>query len=103
MKKRHLETRIVQGFSKGKDQHGSLTSPLYQTSTFVFDSAEQGEARFSGDERGYMYSRLGNPTVHELEEKIADLEGGEMGVAFSSGMSAISAVLIASIKSGDHI
>lgn len=103
MEKKHMETRLVQGFSNKENQAGSLTSPLYQTSTFVFDSSEQGEARFSGVESGYIYSRLGNPTVEELERKIADLEGAEMGVAFSSGMAAVSSVLLSIINSGDHI
>src|SRR5699024_9420926 len=52
---------------------------------------------------GYMYSRLGNPTVHVLEERIAALENGEQGLAFSSGMGAISAVIVALTKAGDHV
>ncbi|MCC3359689.1 methionine gamma-lyase [Bacillus sp. REN16] len=83
--------------------NGSLTPPLYQTSTFTFESAEQGEARFAGHEEGYIYSRLGNPTVKLLEERIAILEGGEAGLSFGSGMAAVSAVLLALTKSGDHI
>lgn len=81
----------------------SLASPLYQTSTFVFDTAEAGERRFAGEEDGYIYSRLGNPTVSVLEERIARLEGGEAGLAFASGMAAVSAVLFYLTKSGDHI
>lgn len=83
--------------------NGSLAPPLYQTSTFTFESAEQGEARFAGEEEGYIYSRLGNPTVKLLEERIAILEGGEAGLSFGSGMAAVSAVLLALTKSGDHI
>ncbi|THE14779.1 methionine gamma-lyase [Bacillus timonensis] len=83
--------------------NGSLAPPLYQTSTFTFESAEQGEARFAGIEEGYIYSRLGNPTVKLLEERIAILEGGEAGLSFGSGMAAVSAVLLALTKSGDHI
>ncbi|WP_078593317.1 methionine gamma-lyase [Evansella clarkii] len=103
--KRELETRLIHGSfnpDKGND-YGSLSTPLYQTSTFAFESAEQGEARFSGNESGYIYSRLGNPTVNELERKIANLEGGEEGVAFGSGMAAVSAVLIGLLKAGDHL
>lgn len=103
LEEKRLETRLVQSFFDKKERLGSLTTPLYQTSTFIFDSAEQGEARFSGVESGYIYTRLGNPTIEELERKIADLEGGEYGVAFSSGMAAISAVLFSLIKTGDHI
>jgi len=83
--------------------NGSLTPPLYQTSTFTFETAEQGEARFAGADEGYIYSRLGNPTVKILEERIALLEGGEAGLSFGSGMAAVSAVLFALTKSGDHI
>src|SRR5699024_4815661 len=86
-----------------KDMLGSLTTPLFQTSTFTFETAEQGEQRFAGEEKGYMYSRLGNPTVTALEERIAALENGERGLAFGSGMAAISAVLIALTKANDHV
>ncbi|WP_096186100.1 methionine gamma-lyase [Evansella halocellulosilytica] len=101
--KRSLETRMIHGTFDRQKHYGSLTPPIYQTSTFSFETAEQGEARFAGNESGYMYSRLGNPTVDALEKKIADLEGGEEGIAFSSGMAAVSAVLYALVKSGDHI
>lgn len=82
---------------------GSITPPIFQTSTFVFDSAEQGGSRFAGEEGGYIYSRLGNPTTNLLEEAVAELEGGEAGVAFASGMAAISAVLVALVRTGDHV
>lgn len=80
-----------------------MATPLFQTSTFTFENAEQGERRFAGIEDGYIYSRLGNPTVQVLEEKIAALEGGEAGLAFGSGMAAVSAVLFALTKTDDHI
>ena len=60
-----------------KNAAGALSLPIYQTSTFVFDSAEQGGRRFAGEEEGYIYSRLGNPTNTSLEQKVAALEGGE--------------------------
>ncbi|MUV37476.1 Methionine gamma-lyase [Lentibacillus sp. JNUCC-1] len=82
---------------------GSLVPPLFQTSTYTFESAEQGERRFAGEEPGYVYSRLGNPTVTVLEERIAALEGGERGLAFASGMAAVSAVLVALTKANDHV
>lgn len=84
-------------------EYGTLTPPIYQTSTFVFPNAEAGERRFAGDERGYIYTRLGNPTLSIFEEKMAQLEGAEAGLAFGSGMGAVSAVLIGLVKSGDHI
>ncbi|TMW69903.1 methionine gamma-lyase [Alteribacter natronophilus] len=101
--KRSLETRLIHGTYDRERHHGSLTPPIYQTSTFSFASAEQGEARFAGDESGYIYSRLGNPTVDILEKAIADLENAEAGAAFSSGMAAVSSVLLALVRSGDHI
>jgi methionine-gamma-lyase len=96
-------TRCVHAGQHPDKLTGSLTTPLYQTSTFVFESAEQGAARFAGLEPGYVYTRLGNPTVAALEEKLADLEGGEAGLAFGSGMAAISAVVMALVRAGDHI
>ncbi|GGD01657.1 methionine gamma-lyase [Pontibacillus salipaludis] len=103
-KKEHgFETKVIHGGYDSKDFLGSLTTPLFQTSTFTFDSAEQGENRFAGTEDGYVYSRLGNPTVRALEDRIAQLEGGEAGLAFGSGMAAVSAVLIGLTKANDHI
>ena len=87
-----------------KDQQfGALTTPIYQTSTFVFDSCEQGGRRFAGAEDGYIYTRLGNPTVSVLENKIAALEGGEACVATGSGMGAISSCLWTIAGAGKHI
>ena len=86
-----------------KAHHGSLTTPLYQTSTFSFESAKQGEQRFSGEEAGPIYSRLGNPTVHVLEERMTMLENGKGALAFGSGMAAVSTVLVHLTKTGDHI
>ncbi|MFZ3579020.1 methionine gamma-lyase [Virgibacillus sp. DJP39] len=100
--KRFETTAIHEGYD-AKEMLGSLSTPLFQTSTFTFDTAEQGERRFAGEEDGYIYSRLGNPTVSVLEERIAALEQGERGLAFGSGMAAVSAVLIALTKANDHI
>lgn len=101
---RSLDTRLVHQPGTSADRpYGSVTPPIFQTSTFVFESAEQGSQRFAGQENGYIYSRLGNPTTRLLEQAIADLEGAEDGLSFGSGMAAISAVLIALVKTGDHI
>lgn len=86
-----------------KNPYGTLAVPIFQTSTFVFDSAEQGGKRFALEESGYIYSRLGNPTTTVLEDKIAQLESGEAAVATSSGMGAISSVMWTILKAGDHI
>lgn len=89
--------------SKEKNQHGTLATPLYQTSTFVFDNAEQGAARFAGDAEGYIYTRLGNPTTRELELKIAALEGMADAAATATGMGAVAASTMAFLQQGDHL
>ena len=86
-----------------KNLYGTLAMPIYQTSTFIFDSAEQGGRRFALEEAGYIYTRLGNPTTTVLENKIAALEEGEAAVATSSGMGAISSTLWTFLKAGDHV
>ena len=86
-----------------KNLYGTLAMPIYQTSTFIFDSAEQGGRRFALEEAGYIYTRLGNPTTTVLENKIAALEEGEAAVATSSGMGAISSILWTVLKAGDHV
>lgn len=98
-----FETEAIHAGYDAKLNEGSLIPPLYQTSTYAFSSAEEGENRFAGIEDGYIYSRLGNPTVAILEERMAALEKGEAALAFASGMAAVSAVLMALTKSGDHI
>lgn len=79
------------------------SEPIFPTSSFVFDSAEQAAARFSGDEPGNIYSRFTNPTVRTFEERLAALEGGESAVATSSGMSAILSTMMALLEAGDHV
>lgn len=98
-----FETEAVHSGYHSNEHQGSLVPPLYQTSTFTFSSAEQGERRFAGQEEGFIYSRLGNPTVKILEDRMAKLEQSEAALAFSSGMAAVSAVLTALTKTGDHI
>ncbi len=88
---------------KYKDSNGSLCTPIYQTSTFEFETVEQGGARFAGKEGGYIYSRLGNPSLTQVEEKLASLEGGEAALATASGMGAISSALWSSVVAGDEI
>lgn len=88
-----FETTSIHGHS-GKDQHGSLITPIYSTSTYIFDSTAQGAARFAFEEEGYIYDRLGNPTNKALEETLAKLEGGEAALATVSGMGAITATIV---------
>lgn len=85
------------------NQYGALAAPIYQTSAFTFDSAEQGGRRFAHEEDGYIYSRLGNPSCTAVEEKIALLENAEAAVSASSGMGAINSAIWVSVKQGDHI
>ena len=101
-KKLGFATRQIHA-GKVKNAAGALCDPIYQTSTFEFDTVEQGGARFAGQEGGYIYSRLGNPTVATLEEKVAQLEGGEAALATASGMGAITTALWSSVEAGDEI
>ncbi|MDQ0352872.1 methionine-gamma-lyase [Alkalibacillus filiformis] len=100
---KRFETDVIHHGYDSKEHFDSLSTPIYQTSTYTFANAEQGEKRFAGEDDGFIYSRLGNPTVRHLEERIANLENAEAGLAFSSGMAAVSATLIALTKANDHI
>jgi methionine-gamma-lyase len=82
---------------------GAVVPPIYQTSTFSFKSAAHGAALFQGKEKGYIYTRLGNPTIEAMERAVADLEGGYDGMACSSGMAAIHTVLATFLHAGDHV
>lgn len=86
-----------------RSQFGEHSEALYLTSSFVFKNAAQAAARFSGAEEGNVYARFSNPTVTMFEERLAALEGAEDCVATASGMSAIMALCLAHLKSGDHI
>lgn len=100
---KNIDTMVIHEGYNAKDMLGSLSVPIYQTSSFEFESAEHGEAAFAGKDESYIYSRLGNPTVSILEERIAALEGGEAGLAFGSGMGAIAGVLLGLTKANDHV
>jgi len=93
-----FETMAIHG-SEGEDPHRALTPPLYMTSTFTFPNVEEMGRVLSGERPGYVYSRASNPTVASLEKVVAQLEGGESGVAFASGMGAIAAILLHFAKS----
>jgi methionine-gamma-lyase len=96
-------TKAIHAGNVKDTQYGALTTPIFQTSTFVFDSCEQGGRRFAGQEAGFIYTRLGNPTVAILEDKVAALECGEACVATGSGMGAISSCLWTIAGAGKHI
>ncbi|MEM6184426.1 methionine gamma-lyase [Shewanella vaxholmensis] len=95
-------TQVIHGGHE-REAFGALVTPLYQSATFVFESAQQGGERFAGNEQGYIYTRLGNPTTAELERKMAILEGAEAAAATASGMGAVSAALLANLQMGDHL
>ena len=83
--------------------HGSLNPPLYLSSTYAFPTVEDGAARFAGEQAGYVYSRVGNPTTNLLEQRIADLEGGEAALVTASGMGATTSLLWTLLKPGDEV
>jgi len=86
-----------------RSHEGEQSEPIFSTSSYVFNSAAQAAARFSGEEPGNIYSRFTNPTVRVFEERLAALEGGDRCVATASGMAAILATCLGLLKSGDHI
>ena len=95
-------TRLVHSGGH-RSEFGETSEALYLTQGFVYDSAEAAEARFSGDEPGYIYSRYGNPTVTMFEERMCALEGAEAALATASGMGAVTAALMCQLKAGEHI
>ncbi|MBW4862949.1 MAG: methionine gamma-lyase [Paeniclostridium sp.] len=103
LKNKKFATRAIHGGHHKDPVSGALTTPIFQTSTFVFDSAEQGGRRFALQEGGYIYTRLGNPTNTQLEEKVALLEGAEACMSTASGIGAISSALWTALKAGDHV
>jgi len=86
-----------------KDKYGSVNVPIFQSSTFRFESAEEGARCFNGESDGYIYTRLGNPTINVLENIVADLEKGFGGIGTSSGMGAVNTVYMGLLSKGDHI
>jgi O-succinylhomoserine sulfhydrylase len=97
-----LETLAVRE-GQERSQFNEHSEALYLTSSFVFDSAAQAAARFSGEEAGNVYSRFTNPTVAAFQDRLAALEGAEACVATASGMSAILSLVMALCSSGDHV
>lgn len=85
------------------DQFGSVTVPIYQTSTFRFKDADHGAACFADNDEGYIYTRINNPTLNALEESVAELENGYRGIACSSGMAAVNTIYMALLEQGSHI
>ncbi len=96
------ESKLIrEQFPRSQNREHSV--PLYLTSSFVFDDAEQCRAVFANEEEGIIYSRYSNPNTSEFIQKVCSLEGAEAGLAFSSGMAAVFASFAALLRSGDHI
>jgi methionine-gamma-lyase len=104
MKDRKFGTRCVHA-GEGRDPYRAHATPIYQTSTFFFENAEQAAAVFSGQEEGYRYIRYppNSPTHRAFLDKICSLEGAEEALAFSSGMAAETATVLSQLKKGDHL
>ncbi|MEH6633193.1 MAG: methionine gamma-lyase [Halopseudomonas aestusnigri] len=96
-------TRAIHHAYNPLDHQGALNPPVYMSSTFAFDTAAQGGRRFQEEEGGYIYSRISNPTLALLEERMAILEGGEAALVTSSGMGAITSVFWTLVNPGDEI
>ncbi|MBY6057141.1 methionine gamma-lyase [Leisingera daeponensis] len=96
-------TRAIHHAYDPQENEGALTPPLHLTSTFTFETAEVGGEMFAGERQGHIYSRISNPTCDLLEQRIATLEGAEAGLALSSGMGAITAVLWTLLSPGDEV
>ncbi|MCB1754286.1 MAG: methionine gamma-lyase [Gammaproteobacteria bacterium] len=102
-KRQGFSTRAIHSGNEPFRHHGALNMPVYLNATYAFESTRQGQDRFTGEQPGYVYTRVGNPTETLLEQKLADLEGGEAALATASGMGAISALLWTFVKPGDEI
>ena len=96
-------TRAIHLGHDPMDHQGALTPPLHLTSTFAFDTAEAGGEIFAGERAGHIYSRISNPTLDLLEQRMASLEGAEAGLALASGMGAITSVLWTLLAPGDEV
>ena len=101
-KNKGFNSKLVHGGGY-KDQLLSAVTPIYQTSTFAFHNADHGAQCFAGESDGYIYTRLGNPTIIDLEKTVAELENGFGGIATSSGMAAVNTVYLGILESGSHM
>jgi methionine-gamma-lyase len=98
----NIESKCVHA-GIGDYEHGSVVPPIYQTSTFKFESADHGGALFAGEQKGFIYTRMLNPTVQAMENAVAELESGYKALGCASGMAAIHTVFASLLKSGDHV
>jgi methionine-gamma-lyase len=103
LKNKSVITKVIHAGSKVDKQYGAVATPIFQTSTFEFESTDQASRIMTGEGDGYVYTRWGNPTITALEENVAILEGGYGGIATSSGMGAVSTVYFAFLSAGSHM
>jgi O-succinylhomoserine sulfhydrylase len=96
------ETRLVHS-GNIRSEFGETSEALFLTQGYVYDSAEQCEARFKGEESGYIYSRYSNPTTAMFERRMVELEGAEAGRSTATGMAAVTTAMLAPLKAGDHV
>jgi O-succinylhomoserine sulfhydrylase len=96
------ETRLVHAGTI-RSEFGETSEALFLTQGYVYDSAEQCEARFKGDDPGYIYSRYSNPTIAMFERRMIELEGAEAGRSTATGMAAVTTAMLAPLKAGDHV
>ena len=100
--KMKFDSKLIHGGGH-KDAYGAATMPIYQTSTFAFQNADHGARCFAGESDGFIYTRIGNPTITALERLVADLENGSTGVAVASGMAAVSTIYMTLLEKGAHM
>jgi len=103
MANKSIYTQAVHAGEDREAHNGALSVPVYNASVYAFTDAEEGAAIHNEFKHGYYYGRLGNPTSEALEKTIAELESAESGLAFASGMAAVSAAILPNVRSGDHI
>src|SRR3954463_15590010 len=96
------ETKLVHAGAL-RSQYGETSEALFLTQGFIYDTAEQCEARFKGEDPGFLYSRFSNPNISMFERRMIELEGAEAGRATATGMAAVTTAVLAPLKAGDHV
>jgi len=98
------QTIAIHKGTEGKDsEHGPVNVPIYASSTFAYPTVQEGGRRFAGESDGFVYGRLGNPTLRDVETRLAKLEGGESALLLASGMAAVATLVFSVVKTGDHV
>jgi methionine-gamma-lyase len=103
MKRESFWTKVVRAGEDTNKHEGALSVPIYNASTYAFADADEGRKIHNYEKEGYFYGRLGNPTQEALEKAVTQLENGTKGIAFASGMAAISAAVLSLVKTGEHM